>query len=88
MYKGQTVEFNFPEQTAAKASTKLDMRFADEEDAGDIECVLRISDSCEYDETSHLCFRKSAETEEGNVKISKEEIADECNKSNIRWIVM
>ena len=52
MYKGQQVDLNFGQSSSDEKqknakSKKMDMRFADDEDAGDIECVLEIADSSE-----------------------------------------
>ena len=95
MYKGQTVEMNYgvsaerPENTRSK----LDMRFADEEDAGDIECVLQISDACEFDENSHFYCRMPNNQIPGarsklNVRVGISEIIEDCCSTNARWIVM
>ena len=96
MYKGQTVEFNFPDHFPAgskgegnKQSSKLDMRFCDDEDAADIECLLRVCDACEYNPASEYHFR-AASTSESNsvVKVSQDDIVADCDKANVRWIVM
>jgi len=98
MYKGQQVDLNFGAPASAgdknKAkSLKLDMRFADDEDAGDIECVLEIADSSEYDENSHSCCRLANSQRPGaasklNVRVNKAQIAQDCNTAHTQWIVM
>lgn len=102
MYKGQNVELNFgatassrvgAEAAGSARASRLDMRFADEEDAGDIECVLQIADACEYDEESEYYFRMPNNTVPGsesslNVRASRATIEQDCNKANTRWIVM
>jgi len=72
---------------------KLDMRFADDEDAGDIECVLEIADSSEYDENSHFYCRLANAQRPGaatklNVRVNKAQIVQDCNTSHTQWIVM
>jgi len=98
MYKGQQVEQNFPE-LGSGSYMKLDMRFADEEDAGDIACVIEISSACEYDESSPFYYRKKSMASASSAAnaasffsssstVSKQEIEDQTHSSNTRWIVL
>ena len=97
MYKGQQVDLNFGQSSSGDKknakSMKLDMRFADDEDAGDIECVLEIADSSEYDENSHFYCRMANASRPGaasrlNVRVNKAQITQDCNTAHTQWIVM
>lgn len=82
-YKGQSAESAVPASSLKRAGT-LDFRFADEEDALDIERTVSAGFSKEFDKNDPLYNRKDVAV----AVITKEEIEKDCASPNKRWIVL
>lgn len=84
-FKGRSVQGNTV-SAGGKSKDLLDFRFADDEDAEDIELLINLSYKDEYDVNCPLYNRKEFGCCVENA--SKMEIESDCNKGDIRWIVL
>jgi hypothetical protein len=85
-FKGREVKGNVQPSSSSKAKDLLDFRFADDEDAEDIEFLMSVSYRDEYDVNSSTYNRKEFGCAVEHA--SKVEIEMDCNKGDIRWIVL